>query len=167
MKFLNRDAFNALTPAQQRVAIAEDVIIRLEADMLLPSCGSLLYVPGANIKTDIRSTLNNPSQAHECYACAKGALIVSWIGNFNHYQYSHLGAFSADLREQTERNNYPEEILEIFGRKMLDLMEIEFEDTIYSWSDKPFEDYTPTHKYHGDLREIMENIVANKGEFIP
>lgn len=168
MDFISQEEFNKLSNAEKRVVIAKDVIYRVESKRLGPAKASLFndHLVEASFEPnpylDLQDLLNRENNG--CAGCAKGALVCSWIGNFNHYKYDDIHRMSSDLRTAA---SYPVELKEIFGRKMLDLMEINFEGRTYPWTDESVKDSNINAEYNFNLLGIMENIVENNGEFIP
>ena len=89
--------------------------------------------------------------------------MCSWVGNFDNCDFDSILGFGERLGRY---GSYPKELLDIFGRKMLDNIEAAFETFSYSWHF----DRQESHKYtlgfeRGDLKSIMEYIIANDGEF--
>ena len=163
---INPSQFKNLSIKQKRVAIAQDVIDRIFAELLSGKTGNLFSNSTAwhFDGHDLQGYFNS----RKCEACAKGALICSWVGNFN--SYNNLGAFTYELESYIgqEDRRYPKELIEIFGYEMLGLIEIAFEGVGNSWNvlnirdDRDEVDQT----YFEDLYGIMRNIVANDGEFV-
>jgi hypothetical protein len=160
MKFtptLDKEEFDKLSRAQQRVAIAKDVIDRDKAG-LFGTADNLNFESTFLHEKNQENFLNrNPKEffnSKKCHVCAKGALVCSWVGNFNSYDAQQVRNFSLDIERP---NRYPEQLLEIFGKRMLDQIEIAFEGWFAFRSSK----------YEKNLSLIMQNIVENGGEFIP
>lgn len=163
---MNTENFESLSPAEQRCAIAQDVIDRIDSSNIYPVNGRLIYIAG-NVDFEKQESLKDAinSEGAVCHACAKGALIVSWIGNFNKYTFSDYLDFDTSLRDDTR---YPRELLNLFGRDQLDLMEVWYEDCVYSWTSHNVASLgEPSSKYYNDLKGIMQNVIDNKGTFIP
>lgn len=160
---ITKEQFDNLTPEQKRCAIAQDVIDRLDANLMYGSQGKLVYVQTYLLgDLSLKDVINSPEKT--CYACAKGAVILSWIGNFNKYTFEDLGNFDCNISNE----QYPVELLELFGRTQLDLMEVWFEGIRYSWTcSEVWNLGEPKLCYIGNLRGIMENIIKNNGTFVP
>lgn len=175
MKLLDRKEFDALPKNEQRVRIAIDVVARINAGVLQPAEGNLLsfydeddesfeaFDSPFGYKKEIPNIQEYFNNNNDCGACAKGALVCSWVGNFNHYTYSDVRNMEYDLHT----HSYPKELIDIFGTDMLNLMEVEFEGQIFPWSDFSFSFVNITGNYKHNLIKIMENIIDNDGEFIP
>ena len=164
---IDKKAFTKMNKARRRVALAKDVIARLDAKLIAPYSGSL-FTPSTKWKLlDVNNSLQENLNTRECSACAKGALICSWVGNFNHYSKEEFGRFNYDFQSGPEA--YPKELIDLFGTEQLSIIEREFEQSQYSWcvvKDSNFESNYDS-PYYKDLRAIMENIIKNKGTFIP
>lgn len=174
---IEKKEFNKLTAAQKRVAIANDVLERLRLEMLIPNRGSLFSgevlrkMINRRIGDDAKTLVNSVP----CEACAKGALVCSWVGNFNKVSASDMSAYDYDLGKK----RYPAPLMKLFGREQLDLIEAYFEGQILSSTcDKVAmavigqeandEENTPFKStYKGSLKKIMQNIVDNGGTFAP
>jgi hypothetical protein len=160
---ITNEQFDTLTPEQKRCAIAQDVIDRLDTNLMYGMQGKLVYVQTYFLgDLSLKDAINSPEKT--CHACAKGAMILSWIGNFNKYTFDDLSGFDCNIGNES----YPEELLELFGRTQLDLMEAWFEGNLYSWTcDEVWNLGEPNRQYEGNLRGIMENIIKNNGTFVP
>jgi hypothetical protein len=157
---ISKAKFNRMTNPQKRVAIAKDVITRLDAEVIVPKRGTYLLPTNPELdrefhemKFDKYGYLSPSAKALEiressgqemvenikCMVCAKGALVVSWAANFNEVTVNDVwNSNAANIRG----------LKSIFPRRMRDRMETAFE-----------EDKWP-------LRRIMENIIKNKGKFV-
>lgn len=156
---MTKDQFNKLTKAEKRVWIAKDVIARLDSRQISPRGGAfwsndfLFKNKSDNIQFAVTRT------RQPCEVCAKGGLFVTWAANFNSFKFSD--GFN-DI-------NLPPEILNLFGKNQLTLIEIAFEARWYDWWDLMEDeekqgDVNP--KYKNDLRGIMQNIIDNAGIFV-
>lgn len=162
---IEKEKFDVLSNAEKRVEIAKDVIARLRADKIISDPGSLMGDCDEIELSDLSAQdfFNNKP----CHVCAKGALICSWVGNFNHYSKAEFGRFNYDFRIGSK--TYPKELIDLFGMEQLSIIEREFEQSQYGWCVVKNIDFRPNYSspYHKNLRTIMENIVKNKGTFIP
>lgn len=164
-ELLDKKTFDKLPANKKRVAICEDVLARIKARLIRPDQGDLLhYRRHYDHKRSPQETFNSK----KCVACAKGALICSWVGNFNKVSWRDVDYFDYDLNHE---KSYPPALLRIFGRKMLDNMEAAFEQTINTWSysDAEIKPYTKMFKKNskGLLQKIMKRIIKNDGAFPP
>jgi hypothetical protein len=164
-KLLDKKKFDKLPANQKRVVICQDVLARIKARLIAPDQGDLLHQRGVFSRAiSPQETFNSK----KCAACAKGALICSWVGNFNKVSWGELGYFDYDLRAS---KSYPPALLRIFGRKMLDNMEAAFEQSPNSWSysseeTKPYRTMFKNGS-KGLLQKIMKRIIKNDGAFPP
>ena len=165
---IEKEKFDALSNSEKRVAIAKDVILRIYNEKIVSNVGHLIGNSNSIENSDL--PIQEFFNKKPCHVCAKGALICSWVGNFNHYSKVNVLGFDMDLRYEQPR--YPVELVEIFGREMLDNIELAFEQELYSWHINHSElrdnfDSDWESPYYEDIQAIMENIIKNKGTFIP
>lgn len=163
-------AFETATLAEKRVMIAEDVIERIKRKNIIISEGRVLHAyKRKNIDYDdsFKETINKGSL--ECLVCAKGALFCSIIGRINKYTTHDA------LRDDTH-NNFDDPkhklLLKYFSRKDIDAIETCFEGTSYLNTGRIDEDTCIEFKYRYDtaymrMIAICNNIITNKGKFIP
>lgn len=159
MNILNKESFDCLSKAKKRVAIAQDVIQRIDANKILPNNGNFFNNRcDLDHKKDPKESFNTQT----CEVCAKGALMVSWVGNFDNASWRDIEEFGEEIGDMS----YPLELLDIFGRKMLDNIEAAFESKTYIWhyDENVTFDYAEQFKEY-DLRGIMQYIVDHKGNF--
>lgn len=169
--------FAKLSPAQQRVMIAMDVLAQLELKRFEAATGT--YVSLFFKKPVTQETFHKMSaskvldQAASCEACALGSCLLSLASRTNtlgglklcssggeHEIPSDLVRDSRDMRP--ELNKY-------FSPDQLDLIESAFECT--NMSDREVHvaiEFGSKHSENGErLKAIMTNIVKNCGEFKP
>lgn len=182
MELIDKEHFEKLSPAAKRVAIAEDVLERLHTGKLHSGKQGLIKFPER-----YESQLGAPGDSAQeivneniCSCCAKGALMVSWVGNFNEVSFGELEWFSYDLSNRS----YPGALLDLFGREQLDLIEVYYEGRIIHSTDRSVvasvlgEEVAAKHyvfngqatiftRYLYDLGAIMRNIIDNHGTFVP
>lgn len=149
-------AFNTATRMEQRVMIAQDVIEQLDAKEFLARRGEYYYP----VSTDSYS-----KEKVACSVCAIGALAVSVLdGEVNNLR--------ADYTYQTGQN-LGTALSDYFDVYELRVIEAAFEGTPVR------SEYDQDNGFHGDylgsflygnatenLRNIMENIVNNGGNFV-
>ena len=162
MKLLNKEEFDKLSQNEKRVAICRDVIARIDAQKIRPNHGYFFNGKGEvyeNVTVPVQEQINNTT----CSVCAKGAIFCSWVGNFNNVDHIEL-KYATEKVDTWDR--YVPELMDIFGREMLDNLEAAFEREVYCWH---YDKDAPRHyvaAFRGyDLRGIMEYIIANGGEF--
>lgn len=158
MELIDKKKFEALPANKKRKAICKDVLKRLKIGLIVPENGRFFR------ELDSFERVGKPQKTFNkevCHVCAKGAIMCSWVGNFNKYDWSEV----LDFSEETSYGYYPQELLEIFGREMLDNIEAAFERDSFPWhaNRKLSRKYTKNN-FQG-MKEIMKYIVANDGEF--
>lgn len=162
MKLLNKEEFDKLSENEKRVAICRDVIARIDAQKIRPNHGHFFSGKEEvyeNVTVPVQEQINNTT----CSVCAKGAIFCSWVGNFNNVDHAQL-KYSDELVSSWSR--HVPELMEIFGREMLDNLEAAFEGAIYCWHyDEDVARHYADAFVDYDLRGIMEYIIANGGEF--
>ncbi len=173
-------AFRKLPKAQQRVAIAEDVIAQLRlkkfvADSTYFSWGD--RIEGTNVQgtwsaKEADLDLSVCISQVQCSVCGIGSLFAGAVLNADKLK---LNDFTGDRREEVEY------LQRWFTKKQLDLVECFYERWDYSTRydfnilqfDGEREIYLPHTPIFGTsdptkrLKKIMENIVSNGGKFDP
>lgn len=140
-----------LTPQNARVAIAQDVLVRLDAHLLVPNPGQYIADDG------------------DCQVCALGALFACAVprGDFdNAKKLLTVGPQMVTIRSALEK---------VFDSEQLDLIECAFERDPTFWEGEFYAEeaddaveFGREHDNHEDrLRAICQNIVANGGTFRP
>lgn len=192
VKPITKRAFNALSIHERRVVMAKDVIVRLKLRMLKPSNGNLfppstrdtLCPLGAGA---LQKRLNSTKQ-EPCEGCAKGALLLSWIGLFNSYNGDALSGFTYETYERTPDHYYPKGLLDTFGARLLNAIESAFENRYYSHHESSFtmitfitfdaichhfgsaaykpEGYAAIKDTTPLLIAILTNVVKNRGRMV-
>lgn len=176
---IDKEAFDKLSLNEKRVALAKDVIARINTENFVEYSGQLFRGP-ASLKTDMnpKTAINN----HTCEVCARGAILCSWIGNFNKVGWDALIKFTPAAPRRTEYDSmfFPNQLLEVFDKEMLDNMEAVFEASTYGWHydqhetqkyvdafsrEVEGEDGGDTVTVGASIIEIMEHIINNNGEF--
>lgn len=170
-------------PRQARVAIARDVIKRIQAEKLRVRQGA--YVSEA-IKTELEPTLASLEQ--NCEVCGLGACLLSYARLYNKFpleEVVNVLKYDGGL----DRSIWVEPRLRVvFGRKQMDLIESAFEQMMITrfeeWEDIGLDtDFYYEEAYalcrtavqfgkrfraNADrLLAIMQNVVDHKGEFRP
>jgi hypothetical protein len=159
--------FNEASPEQKRVMIAKDVITRIKVDLIYPRRGSLCLT---------EQPLNqNVANETTCNVCAKGGLLVAFVGRVNNFQ----GLFNS-MGNLTE-NSAHTKLAELFSYEQLALIEFAFECQQFIGRNPItnehilFDDKTKrkVRKFYNNyltsktrLRGICNNIIKNNGEFV-
>ena len=171
--------FSAADKAGKRVLIAKDVIKLLKADKLTAATGVFIGLDDqhSTVHEELEATgLREAFLANEvqCEACGLGALMLSCTLYNNRCTCGDTILKGASIGHWIDRN-YPIKngLNKIFSRDQLKLIEQTFEgglgyfniDNDYIENARRFYYNHPRHKDR--LLAIMQNIVQNKGEFIP
>lgn len=178
--------FETASKTEKRILIAKDIMAQIKSKKFKAVCGIYTETSDACVKAeDLDSTslqvgLEVSNVICEC--CAKGAIVLSKIRFAN----------EVDIYKNIERNptiyNDPAKIKDIFSIKQLDLMESAFEVEDYKrlaneeinerltrlttlvFSKKQIKAIKFGSKFknaNDRLIAIMENVIKNKGAFIP
>lgn len=183
-------SFNKLSEEDKRVAIAKDVIKQIKAGKYYASTGTYVNL---DVKLSDDTSLQKHFDEITCDVCALGGLFMSNVKFNNQCTYNELGCgkfldllkyFSKEqlflieiafegweisdmLDFETEVNGYIDIMQGIYaGRYTLE----EITDTSDSTKSKMKAAMLFGENYHDEsdrLIAIMQNIVKNKGEFIP
>ncbi len=150
---MTKQKFDALTKTQQRVELAKDVIRQVEAGLFKPTHGIYFRGKKGRLATDrhcdtpeiterdVKEIINLPEQ--QCYCCAKGALVLSYVKNFNGVKSGDLDEDLAPLRN-------------IFGDNFWDRIE-----GIFEW-DNPIQD-SGKESATKELSLVMKEIIRTNG----
>jgi hypothetical protein len=135
------------TKAQQRVAIAKDVIAQIKANQLIVNSGEYGGVLDDN----------------KCQVCALSAIFVTKFG---------LEAAKKNEENRCTFDDYAmrNKLDSIFGRQRLIDIENAFECcTIEDESTSPGVEFSYKHVEDDDQRliAVMRNVIRNKGNFVP
>ena len=180
-------AFKKATKAEKRVMIAKDVLSQIKANRYIAECGTWVDA-NWNIRNEIDGTesvqkLFADRTIETCNVCALGSLFMSCTNLNNNTCVSDInyGGEGTEIGERIQDGDTLSNGLnKIFSKKQLQLIEVYFE-TGDGWFGE--EGYTGVHigedsrhvNYFNDaypddderLVEIMKNIVANDGTFVP
>lgn len=169
-----------LSTAENRIAVAKDVLQRLRVGKLKAVSGSYveenfkdtecLYGPlvtGDDVDNhrDVRDVIN--SKLKSCEVCAKGALLISTIMKFDNMPATDK--ISLEFIAETSDYKSP------FSKSQLDMMENSFEGLRSGGLHDFHGSYQPGvkafyEKYEDDksrMRGIMKNVIAGNGKFDP
>lgn len=175
--------FSKLDKAGKRVMIAKDVIIQLDLNKLKAVAGAYIDIKIMSgykdtfKKKDIKA---NYSKINECRVCALGACLMSVTRLNNKLKFSDVGGGLKDMNY----TKVSELFKDIFTPNQLLLIETAFEgDTggdkyAYRVMNATLNDnqfvkavgFNDEYMFNGDdslLRNIMLNIIKNKGTFKP
>ncbi len=152
----NNAKFDKMTPAQKRVAMAQDALKWIEAGALIPMKGLYVNTLSMDIyhRADDLDAVNadgSRKQARDvvlgpCNVCAKGALLIAKAVRFNNVTVLDLANYS------------DEQLTDYFTTSQISQMEVAFERYDTWWYDE-----YPDNKER--LTAILKNVVRNKGQF--
>lgn len=169
-----------MSPKQQRIALAKDVIAQIEAKKLYISQGQYFNIFGE--KCEDIDTIKGNAQVNKklkegeiaCECCAKGALFTVHMLKTNHFTFDDYKKLEDKIG--SDRNRFIcGRLDDIFPQSQMNLMETAFEgEIIYSGGDIEEDeramDFREDAGYEDDneaLIAIMENLIKNGGVFIP
>jgi hypothetical protein len=172
-------AFEKLSPAKKRVAIAKDVLAQLKTKKFIAQSGTYVdtdvILTKADLKRDASLVLD---KAPSCTVCGIGGLFVSAVCQADKAPVSQFGYNSGDEGAdfQVDGQSAYNYLEQFFDSQTLVNIESAFEQESFSrWTDtETFHGSTDAKRFaynesddNTRLRLIMENIVKNRGEFIP
>lgn len=155
--------FACMTKAQQRVAIAKDVLRTLDSGKIRPTRGVYLKLEGKTVRRkDVGSQwCDKLKDVEVCEVCAKGAIFVAAALRFNRFKIS-------DDRVKTsgEANRfYDVDICDLneryFSKRQLEAIEEAFEEVLVHYGA-----YANMSSVDAMIA-IMQNIIKNNGRFVP
>lgn len=149
--------FEDLLPNKKRIAIAKDVLKRVEAEKIQPIRGKFIHR---------YSTFSHNVPVEVCQACALGAILIS-CADKSKITIDVSKSLGGD--PSSTRLNIHEALKPYFSSEQLDLIEIAFEGSSHReyisasavLNTKIFSNSKDT------LYKIMTNIIENDGVFIP
>lgn len=172
--------FNKQTKTQQRILIAKDVLERLDKKNYIAKSSVWVKFPASQEEVDKRLQVCDILDQKKCECCALGSILLSEISFNDHYTLKGGDSFNKDTFF-ISLDDRQQELLKIFSRYQLVLIEIAFENGMgnYRFHNLPnnqkyrklyqnaidFYDIYP--EVEARLRAIMNNIIRNKGTFIP
>jgi hypothetical protein len=162
--------FNRLSPANQRITLAKDVLLQLKIGKFDATHNGYIggrkldswrhdYSPHAPAKETLQSV-------DVCEVCAKGALVCSYVLKHNHVSVHQM---------RTTASENPE-LIAIFGRSLWNVLEALYEGwdfnlngvaRIYPLNGRTDTEgnrvYNVSGKRHS-LESLMQNIIRNNGK---
>lgn len=165
--------FNSGSAAQKRVAIAKDVIAQVNLRKIIPTQGSYLERPNGSasgIDTNVAIQDQLPSQ---CIACGIGSTFVCAL---KYDKTENLSRTMVSLSDDRVMRKY---LQKFFSKAQIDLIEVAFEHRTVTDDQSELEDaqdksiraairFGRKYAYHSErLIAIMDNIVMNRGVFVP
>lgn len=174
------DEFNNLSPAQKRVAIAQEVLARLAADKFHARRG-WFYLWRSDVPTagDLNKEMQPVAERATCTVCALGGLFMSAVikGNNQTLTYSLAGdVASGDACGFSPMIN---KLKEYFSQDQIILIEMAFERGGGYYAGELDAEQFPEGWEEAQgfgqawiddrtrMEAIMRNIIANNGTFLP
>jgi hypothetical protein len=155
-------AYDKMTRAERRVAIAKDVIKHIQAKRLKvkSSYGYVVHDKGWDeltgvIETEGKATKVAEKLKEECTVCARGAMMLCKVSKYNHYEFEKGWGISCASTTDALKDAFSEE--------QLNLIEDAFElcgVSQDSWLRQILD-------AEDRLLAIMQNIVDHNGSFKP
>lgn len=175
----NNEAFNQLSPAGKRVAIAKDVIAALQSRQVYARSGVWVDLQKAP-NWDVGVELQPVFQQANCDACALGACFVSAVKLGNNCKLTEDAKYDG-FQFSTPNGDWGSDttgmwsvLKRYFTERQLALIEFAFEngEGYYKDHDVANPDAASDfhYKYEDDaarMTAIMQNIVDNNGTFRP
>jgi hypothetical protein len=165
--------FSNLSNEEKCVEVARDLLHRLDIDQFqFTNDGAIVFLEFYGTYKDSVKDIVNNKLIPECEVCAKGGLLLSYVGRVNDFIVN-------DSYYGTEPNEkISEKLAEIFNPIDLELIETVYEERIvhgeYGILDHLSDDYINKiiKLYKGynrkqRLRSIAKNIIKHNGRFIP
>jgi hypothetical protein len=158
---INKEEFDKLPKNEKIVVICKDVLARLDAELIIPQSGSFW-----DDFSDIQEVFDSPKECFNekpCEVCAKGAIFSSWVGNFNNIDWTEAVGVTENVKTM------PRDLVKIFGKTLLDKIEVAFEGRKYRRTPSVSLKYAFLYddkSYKESLQAIMENIIENNGDFV-
>lgn len=162
--------FQAASPAEKRVIIAKDVLAQVAMKKLVPANGHWLR---GYESSDLSKQLDVAiREADSCSACAAGAIFACAVMRKDDITISRAGGLPGDEVDPpgiVDSDPIWSYLRNIFPTGMLDAIETAFERgggaTYHSYEAAHFAPRAKSPKAR--MVAIMNNIIENKGDFIP
>jgi len=187
---IDKDAkkFAKLDAAGKRVMIAKDILLQLDAKKLVAEQGRYVSISSLYEFDDTQDIKANYSKIKECPVCALGACLMATTKFNNHLKFGDIGPTVSYMN--TSKVSFV--LQELFSDEQLLLIECAFEGMITGESsyasqtfgtNLPADEFKKAYDFANKFREkysidakntstlkmeaIMNNIIQNKGTFIP
>lgn len=159
--------FEQKPKALQRIAVAKDVIKRINADQYIAYSGSFICAVDLYGEDSVKKYVKSGKR---CEVCAKGGLFMSYVGYVNKFDM-----FEAELQGTHMKDDSMVKLAQLFTPLQLAMIESAFEGKEYIWNVNISREncrkcinFYDKHEHDKDrLLAICENIVKNKGTFKP
>lgn len=119
--------------------VCQDVIYRIDAQLTVGEHGiGLIDIDALNLYAVDKAESAQPIlKETTCHVCGKGALLVSFVSLFNNFTVDDLQSCNYDLSDDEDGSTierWPKELLNLFGVRLLDEIEMAFEQQPFSWN---------------------------------
>jgi hypothetical protein len=174
-------AFEKMTPSEKRVTIARDVIAQLAVGRLVATTGLWLASPNGMLFDDSDAEKDLELQAvlkktKTCEGCAMGGLFMCAVERANKLKVSELVNVDTDedgesfvTDGEVQGDDAFSYLKRFFSKGQLEMIETAFEQgggaTSAGFESESFAENVEDPGER--MRLIMENIVVNKGKFVP
>lgn len=137
----DNEKFAKARPATKRVIIAKDCLSRIRFGQITPMPGTFCEIEYYNVKKEnenyldssIKDVLNTtPNDVVVCEGCAKGSLLMSYLGRVNEFTFRNL----ANASNNNEYDESHEKLLQLFSKEQLTLIEAFFEGCQHIFEDE-------------------------------
>jgi hypothetical protein len=180
--------FAKATPAEKRVLIAQDVISQIKAKRFKPKSGVWVQIVDAkntrDIEIDDEFSFNKDASVRElflekkipaCECCALGALFMSCtLYNNQTTVQNFVDEVQFDFEENVEVGKFTNGLTRFFSRPQLKLIETAFEGGYGAFRSPSAKTMAHLVRWEEKLPDdqkrlvaIMNNIIDNKGTFVP
>jgi hypothetical protein len=165
-----KSKFEGLTPAQRRVEIAKDVLLKLDSKKIVakhmtylradrPIVSEAAYDDGQSMKMILQDI-------PQCRACAMGSLFVAAVDRFNEFDASRIDSNDID-DPGLDLGSLDGALRDHFDADQLQVIERAFEKwTIFDKDRKPFVWRPELKTADARMRAIAQNLIDNGGTFV-
>lgn len=152
----DNEKFAKARPATKRVIVAKDCLSRIKIGQIGAVTGHFCSVDYGSLEdfdgfngrgeTSIKDVLNStPDNLMVCEGCAKGSLLMSYLGRVNEFTFDDL------QNGNDSRDKSHEKLLQLFSKEQLTLIETFFEGTQCI--------------FHGEVKIDRDAVDAYRKEF--
>ena len=136
------ETFDAMTPAQRRVAVAKDVLEQVEVGVIIPEGGVYARIEKSNnldywaglqqfvpLGADLQKVLLQDIEMESCTCCGKGAFFIAKVLGYNHTNVGLVisdNVYSHEFGEECTVNA----LQGVFTQRQLNLIENAFETSV-------------------------------------
>ncbi len=153
--------FEKATPSGKIVIVAQDCLSRIHLGQIEPEAGTFCDIDydfktkteNFSFDSSIKEVLNTlPENTAICSACAKGSLLMSYLGRVNEFSFNDLSN-SNDGGDTSH-----EKLLNLFSKEQLALIETFFEGSQHIYEDEFAFNMWDIDSYRLEVFNRPENI---------